>query len=571
MSNKANKIIIGGVSYNIEDTETKNKVEELNSVVEEKADREDYCPKLTSGFANNLSGRGEAIETQITFRPTGGTKSIEDGVAHIECVKGNTIVWNQLAQPRESTTTNGLTIESVGDGSYKLYTAVDTPTTADVFFPVTDALISGHKVVFYGGTAACTLKASSGVQDTGAGAIIASAVVDEVVGVFVAAGTTINTAVTIFPQVVDITKIVNSGAKATISSVAEFRELFPKADNPYNAGEMLSMSADAIKAIGFNQFDKTKAQYGVINGSTVSYYYNNHGNKFYVSDYIRVVPSEKYYFKNIVGRYYWTAVQALDADKQYIGWYMPPQANSNIMKDSFIADFSNRPQVCYIRICLPAECLDSCCVSLVHTGYRNGDYEPYEETNRQLPIKEYFPDGMRSTRNYDGTMMCDELTNTQAIQRIGVIADISKLNWSLVNNTFVSSKISNAPNNTNYLLSTLNYSCNYYKDKCYTITDSGRLYIKDSACATVSDLKTVIAGVSLNYPLATPIVTDLPEPINLDYKVSDFGTEEALFDGNSAPLKADIVYGFNAVDTIRSNRLNIEDLLARVAALENKL
>lgn len=48
-------------------------------------------PGLTAGFANNLVGRGEAIEAIIDFRPSGG-KSIEDGAARVKELLGNTIV-----------------------------------------------------------------------------------------------------------------------------------------------------------------------------------------------------------------------------------------------------------------------------------------------------------------------------------------------------------------------------------------------------------------------------------------------------------------------------------------------
>lgn len=541
----------------------------IQSLATEKADKDDYCPKLTTGFADNLVGRGESVEAQFTFRPTGGTQSVEDGVARIERIKGNTIVWNQLAQPRESTTTNGLTIESVGDGSYKLYTAEDAPTTADVFFPVTNKFIDGHKIVFYGGTATCTLKASNGVQDTGVGAIIVSAAADEVVGVFVAAGTTINTAETIFPQVFDVTKMF--GTSASITSVSEFRELFPKTDNPYNAGELISFNAEAITTVGFNMFDKTTVKYGVMNYTEAVYDVKTHNKFYYVSELIRIVPGKAYYFKDIVGKAYWTAVHGLDANKKVVAWFLPDVVNLNQYNDNLYIDFSKYPNVAYVRICLHKDNLDTCCVNLAHTGYRNGDYEPYEETTRQLPIKEFFPDGMRCALKYDGTKVYDELTATQAIKRIGVVRDISKLNWSLVNDTFVSSQISGAVKNGNYLLSTLDYSTNYYKNKCYTITDSGRLYIKDSDCATVDAIKVAIAGASLNYELATPVVTDLSEPLNLDYKVSDFGTEATVTDAVSAPMKMDVVYGFNAVDSIRNNRTTIESLLARVAELESKM
>lgn len=533
-------------------------------LAEGKANKDDYCPKLTTGFADNLVGRGESVEAQFTFRPTGGTQSVEDGVARIERIKGNTIVWNQLAQPRETTATNGLTIESVGDGSYKLYTEEDAPTTADVFYPVTDNLIGGHKVVFYGGTATCTLKASSGVQDTGAGAIIASATADEVVGIFVAAGTTINTEITIRPQVFDVTKMFGTGA--AITTVSELRELFPKADNAYNTGELISFNAEAITTVGFNMFDKSKAVYGVINYSFVGYEYDSHFNQYIVSDYIRIVPGKKYYFKNIVNKAHWTAVNGYDSNKQYVKSFLPAQVNVSKQEDSFAVDFSDSPNICYVRICLPAAFLDSCCVSLLHTGYRNGDYEPYEETTRQLPIKEYFPNGMNSARN-----TFDELTATQAIKRVGVVEDLSKLDWVYFNSTFVTnSKLPAALSETDQIVSALNYSTTYGGDKSYTIVDGGKLYIKDSAYTDVTSLKKALAGVKLCYALANPVITDLSEPLNLDYKVSDFGTEATVTDVISAPMKMDVVYGFNAVDTIRNNRILIAELLSRIEALEGK-
>ena len=535
---------------------------ELNG---KKADKDDYCPELTAGFADNLVGRGEAVEAQFTFRPTGGTQSVEDGVARIERIKGNTIVWNQRAQIKDSLAGSGLTIESVGDGSYKLYTEADSPTTADVFFPVTDNLIGGHKVVFYGGTATCALKASSGVQDIGAGAIIASATADEVVGIFVAAGTTINTEVTMFPQVFDVTKMFGTGA--AITTVSELRELFPKADNAYNTGELISFNAEAITTVGFNMFDKSKAVYGVINYSFVGYEYDSHFNQYIVSDYIRIVPGKKYYFKNIVNKAHWTAVNGYDSNKQYVKSFLPAQVNVSKQEDSFAVDFSDSPNICYVRICLPAAFLNSCCVSLVHTGYRNGDYEPYEETTRQLPIKEYFLEGMNSARS-----TFDELTATQAIKKVGVVEDLSKLDWVYFNSTFVTnSKLSGAPNETNQIISVLNYSTTYGGDKSYTIVDGGKLYIKDSAYTDVSSLKKALAGIKLCYALANPVITDLPEPLNLDYKVSDFGTEATVTDVISAPMKTDVIYQFNAVDSIRNNRTTIESLLARVVELEAKL
>lgn len=64
---------------------------QIQSLEQGKANEDGKYPQLTAGFANNLVGRGEAIEAEIDFRPSGG-KSIEDGAARVKELWGNTIV-----------------------------------------------------------------------------------------------------------------------------------------------------------------------------------------------------------------------------------------------------------------------------------------------------------------------------------------------------------------------------------------------------------------------------------------------------------------------------------------------
>jgi hypothetical protein len=70
----------------------------------------------------------------------------------------------------------------------------------------------------------------------------------------------------------------------------------------------------------------------------------------------------------------------------------------------------------------------------------------------------------------------------------------------------------------------------------------------------------------LNYELAEPIIIPIAEEINLDYDCSDYGSEELISDGVSAPLVADIVYAPNALATLKQ----VPDILRRLAALEAK-
>ena len=71
----------------------------------------------------------------------------------------------------------------------------------------------------------------------------------------------------------------------------------------------------------------------------------------------------------------------------------------------------------------------------------------------------------------------------------------------------------------------------------------------------MADFKASLAGLSCYYELDDSANTTevIDPPLNLGYKVSDFGTERVMLaDGViSAPPIFEISYGLNAVDTIR--------------------
>lgn len=97
------------------------------------------------------------------------------------------------------------------------------------------------------------------------------------------------------------------------------------------------------------------------------------------------------------------------------------------------------------------------------------------------------------------------------------------------------------------------------------------LAVKDSAHDGLPSFIAAMNGVMLYYELAEPIEVDLPEPLNLDYEVSDFGTEEVLSSEPTTPMKADIIYQFNAVDRIRDNSSNIKALDAKLGDINTIL
>lgn len=156
------------------------------------------------------------------------------------------------------------------------------------------------------------------------------------------------------------------------------------------------------------------------------------------------------------------------------------------------------------------------CINLSHTGVRDGEYEPYWDATKDLSIiQKYFPNGMRSAGSIYDEISFDETTQKWvAIQRVGERA-------------FVEGDNENAQVITN--------------------------------------------GTNTHYELAEPIITTIEEPIDLSYKVGDFGIEKMLSDSFSAPFKADIIYQFNATDRVRENSMNISKLSKKQILLENEV
>jgi hypothetical protein len=84
------------------------------------------------------------------------------------------------------------------------------------------------------------------------------------------------------------------------------------------------------------------------------------------------------------------------------------------------------------------------------------------------------------------------------------------------------------------------------------------LFVRDLSYTDAATFKAAMDGVMFCYELAEPVETEITPELNLTYKVSDFGTEEIVVAAGeqTAPVCMQIVYGLNAVDTIR--RLPVE-------------
>jgi hypothetical protein len=164
----------------------------------------------------------------------------------------------------------------------------------------------------------------------------------------------------------------------------------------------------------------------------------------------------------------------------------------------------------YVKLSRPVTTYNhDICINLSDTAI-NGKYYPYIKKVEDLSlIHKYFPDGMKSTPTaHDAILRNKESGKREKVEAVGV--------------------------------------------RAYQEGDADNAsYLTD--------------GKVTCYPLAEPIVTELDEADqfkDLDYAVWNAGTERANAEGKSAPLAADITYGFNAIGKIKE----LENLVAALRA-----
>lgn len=553
-----------------------------------KVDRDDNAPKLTAGFANNLVGRGEATSEEIGFRPSGGDTSIEDGTARIERLKGSTVVWNQVLNITEITAqfegplytadlSEGIITVSKIEGGTNIYDQIlcyfsHNFVSAHQYLIIynlkrNDGQNTSHSLGgngIYDGTKYHRLISTNGKDYKFFSPTESFTSTLLQISQAVTAGAALS--YTIRPVIYDLTQMFGAGNEPT--TIEEFNARKPLGidEYAYNEGELISTTADEIKSVGFNAWDEEWELGGFFNG--IKQYSENYSKTIRSKNYIPVIGGAEYGITSPISMY----ANFFDSEYRFVSATSRLSPNEVFVVPEkaaymWLRNFSNDYGTVYNN---------DICLHLTHTGYRNGEYEPYKEFRRSLPISEIkdsegnvlFPNGLLSAGS-----VYDEITATKAIKRIGVL-DMGTMIWRRHlysgvyafrggyngKTTFLNLLTSKYPNAGEINASALS-------DKTFRGNNTApEIFIRDDSYTDADTFKAAISGVMLYYELAEPIEVDLPEPLNLDYEVSDFGTEEAIASQPSSPLRADVVYQFNAVDRVRTNTLTLYDLVKRVQA-----
>ena len=479
------------------------------------------------------------IDQSFTYRES---PAIQDGLARIDKIKGNTLVWNQLISEQYS------------------YTFTAGGSNQNVNIQRIDNIVAGHKYL-YAITQANSM--SSNVRNTlqylysnGSNVTVNESNVTNhnlnagrYSWIFTAPSDnqnnwislyywchTPNVAVTINDAIlVDLTLMFGTGNEPATGE--EFASLFSLPFYDLNTGTLLPFNGTGLKTVGFNQWDE-EWEVGAI---TAQGQPSITADRIRSKNFIPVMPNTTYYRKspnNIQPFFY-------DANQQFIeyGYWntgaFPTPSNCAYMK------FQVDPVYGLVY-------KNDICINISNTEL-NGKYEAYKEASSSFPISQYFPNGMKSAGS-----AYDELADSKAITRlIKTVVDGTNVLASyygsfqghqlfyidLFATTYVS--YANMANLLSNLYETANNVTMDDKHIRYQASDNqvniGRIYWNDDSYTSANAMNTALQSNPLEIISLAQSESSLDVDLDLDFMAYENGTEQLLPINGSVPSTSPII------------------------------
>lgn len=533
----------------------------LDVAIQSKLDKDGYSALAHVGLADNIaSPDGITQDANISFSPTGESASIADSFAEIKEIKGRTLIVNQLAVLREPLEiVSGITKTYVSDTKTFHISGTATSTAwinlCKCNFVANDKYIIRCKELdksvgsYY--TDVFTTQGNSIVEPSSDKNIDVYLIIKE--------GQTVDFTTEI--KITNLTKMFGVGNEPT--TVEEFNNLTRNIDtDTYNEGTLLSSRPNTLVSIGFNAFD------GEIEGGT---YHNDGGykisstNNFRSSDYISVVSGKEYtIFTDIDHTNGQVNIYEYDKNKNFLG--MQYSYNKSY------ATFTLKDNTCYIAFSyykpssgwgtnIPTNA--KIAFHLTHSGYRNGQYEPYVKNIFKLP------EGVLNEPLRSAGEAYDSWLKGKIIKRINSV-DLGTLTWRVRSDlaSVFYAYIDNLKQPTTneeriegilsskYGVSKLAGINENMPDKAMLRYENA-IYIKDTSYTDPTAFKESLQGVILNYELAEPIITEYTDEESWDIPVSDFGTLQAVSVGRYLQLGRYVIFYMN---NLRDKLRNLPDI-----------
>lgn len=543
-------------------------VDDLMAEIVDKADKIGSYPQFTAGTAEQLLPTTYGTDNApYLFRTSGGSADVGDREAPV--LKGGTVAWNQQFQKNPVSIAQKNNADITYDSSTDSLTIVSTKATSDVKrirfvmlntntvylasgsitnnFNLSDSILPAFGFFATSEALAKTVKSTT-YQQTVSGAVIIKSgdghdsSNTHFFGARIPNSATADNGNAVLKniQLFNLTQMFGSAIADYIlaletatagAGVSYFRKLFPKPYYPYNIGELLSVKTSGHIMTGFNQWDE-QWEVGALDTTDGTPTYST--TTIRSTNFCPCIGSATYYLKCAnYSDVYALCIYWYDADNTFISraWACATTATAPVNARYFkiVTNSSGTVYGTTYR--------NDICVNLSHSGYRNGEYEPYEQysypLDSDLELRGIPKLDSNNKLYYDGDSYEPDGTVTR---RYGVV-DLGTLNWNYqsANLRFWSDGIKTSVKTTSDDWS-CPFVCSKYKaiiwnssdDKFITLANSlGRVFLKDTAY-TDSNLSnghaSWLEGVYLVYELATT-TTETADPFSEYQIVNDFGTE----------------------------------------------
>ena len=366
--------------------------DELHALDSKKANKNGNYEEMSVGSAEQLiSTVGVEDKAPYLFRTSGGSADI--GNRETDMLVGGTLAWNQLLEQTTAANTHGLYLSNITGTITDGVLSGSTNNTSSRFGLRNQSFIKGHRYLFSFEARATDGAGEMGYHNFSSWNFNALELTNnfQTLAWIATPSEDFTMANSDYPfsinahesgvsvayearyfMLVDLTQMFGSTIANHIASletatpgagVAWFRKQFPKPYYAYDAGELMSVKTSAHKTVGFNAWDEEweLGTYGANSGSKVAA-----NDKIRSKNYIPIVPGTTYYFK-FPGNwrvFFYTAdkVLAVPGATKLPNITIQTPANARFM--TFAVDGTTTYG-------------NDICINLSHSGYRNGEYEPY--------------------------------------------------------------------------------------------------------------------------------------------------------------------------------------------------
>lgn len=506
-------------------------------------------------------------------RATDEGRELRDGVAFVSALRGQSIKMVQEIDKSIyaiDSLFNGISFNLYGESGLVVCNGTSTGRANHRVNKYNIPYANGHKLFVVGcpknGTSAtyhlvCVEYKNGVYQATmgyeyGDGAILTakSSETNEIVIEVVAAnasGQSVDN-LTFLPQVFDLTAMYGAGNEPTTPDDFAHRLGYADAASlpyiPYGE-QIVNSKPTEVVSRGRNLWDEEwENKYFSTTGAIF-----NDPTSISSKNLIPISGSTQYYFKKALGKP--ARINFYDLDKQFLRQVSPIQTEGH--GDTFVADSDAH----YMTFMVNNTSVYNHDVCINVSDSQNGTYTPYMQPSvLPLPLSSIHHEGQPLFPNglcgLGGTTDEVSFARGWAANRIGGV-DLGDIEVSIqsVNSYGIVNFIAYASQFPRVSLTqSMPVLCTLERQQSSIastqkegfLTATGSLYIrlKQTTAPTIEAFHSVMKGVKLYYIYDTPIEVTF-DPAKAFYKVQNGGSEEAVMDGVSAPLVADIAYRDN--------------------------